>query len=53
MAFATLSAHNFAATGDMEAALYPFMGFDFRHPRIPFLSLPSLQFFGQLAVTEL
>ena len=29
MALATLDSHNFAATGDMEAAFGPFMGFDF------------------------
>ena len=31
MALANLNSHNFAATGDMEAALCPFMGLDFWH----------------------
>ncbi len=39
MAFPTLSAHNFAGAGDMEAALSPFMSFEFWHPKIP---LPPL-----------
>jgi hypothetical protein len=33
MALATLNPHNFAATSDMEAALCPFMGFDFWHSK--------------------
>jgi len=31
MTLPALSPHNFAATGNMEAALCPFMGFDFWH----------------------
>jgi hypothetical protein len=39
MALATLNSHNFAATGDMEAALYSLMGFDFRHSKTLLLPL--------------
>ena len=44
MALATLHSHNFAAAGDMEAALSPFMGFYFGHFKTPLLPL-FLSFF--------
>jgi hypothetical protein len=39
MTLAAFDSHNFAATGNMEAALGPFMGFDFRHDNTPLLLL--------------
>jgi len=39
MALATLHSHNFAATGDMEAALGSLMGFYFGHFKTPLLLL--------------
>ena len=40
VALATLDSHNFAATRDMEAALCPLVGFNFRHFKT--LLLPHL-----------
>ena len=41
MAFGTLNSHNFTATGNVEAAFCPFVGFQFRHSKFP-LPLLSL-----------
>jgi hypothetical protein len=42
MALAALNSHNFAAAGDMEAALGSLMSFDFRHFKTLLPLLPRL-----------